>query len=139
MNNYLQFARQSQSKEFMLAYNEITINQQWDDVDEWYQKYGPLTNPDAYARFTQTCEFFNTIGLLVKTGIIDEMIPYQQGADAIIGIWKKVKPIIYSMRSDAPGLYTTFEYFANRCEQIREKDNFIIIYSKSAVVCARDL
>jgi hypothetical protein len=65
--------------------------------------------------------FFNTMGLLVKTGIIDESIPYQQGADAILGIWRKVKPIVYSMRKDAPEIYSTFEYFADRCEQIRKE------------------
>jgi hypothetical protein len=121
MNNYLQFARQSQTKEFLSAYHEI-VNHQWDDANEWHRKYGPMSNPEAYVKFSQICEFFNTIGLLVKTGIINENIPYQQGADAIIGIWRKVKPIVYSMRADAPGLYTTFEYFAVRCEQIREKE-----------------
>jgi hypothetical protein len=119
MNNFLEFAKGSQTKEFMTAYHEITLQQQWNDVNEWYEKYGPHSDPDAFVRFTQICEYFNTMGLLVKTGIVDENIPYEQGADAIIGIWKKVKPIVYSMRTDSPGLYTTFEYFADKCKQIR--------------------
>ena len=123
MNNFIQFARGSQTPEFLKAYHEITIYQQWNDVPDWYEKYGPQSNPDVYLRFTQICEYFNTIGLLVNIGIIDEKIPYIQGGDAIIGIWRKVKPIIYSMRPAAPGLYTTFEIFANRCEQLRDIEN----------------
>lgn len=123
MNNYLQFALGSQTEEFMTAYHEIALHQQWNNVNEWYEKYGPLSNPQAYVRFTQICEYFNTMGLLVKTRIIDEKIPYEQGADAIIGIWRKVKPIVYSMRADSPGLYTTFEYFAELCQRIREKES----------------
>ena len=121
-NNYLQFATGSQTKEWMTAYQEIVLYQQWEDVSEWYEKYGPPSNPEAYIRFTQICEYFNTVGLFVKTGIIDEKIPFIQGGDAIIGIWEKVKPIIYSMRPSAPGLYTTFEFFAERCKQLRMED-----------------
>jgi hypothetical protein len=121
MNNYLEFAKQSQTKEFLSAYFEILIHQQWEDYSDWNEKYGFLTNPEAFLKFTQICEFFNTMGLLVKTGIIDENIPYQQGSNAILGLWEKVKPLVYSMRVDSPGLYSTFEYFADRCKQIREK------------------
>ena len=81
-----------------------------------------MANPDAYMSFTKICEFFNTIGLLVKAGVIDENIPYEQGADAILTVWRKVEQIIYAMRENAPGLYVTFEYFAKRCEAIRETD-----------------
>lgn len=122
MNNYLQFARESQTNEFLSAYFEITVLQQWTDFNEWNEKYGALTNPDAYLKFAKMCEFFNTVGLLVKTGVIDEMIPYQQGADAILIAWKKVKPLIYAMREESPGLYITFEYFVERCEIIREAE-----------------
>jgi hypothetical protein len=40
-------------------------------------------------------------------------------------MWRKVKTIVHSMRNDAPGLWGTFEYFADRCEQIREKEKTI--------------
>jgi len=122
MNNFLQFARESQTDEFLRAYHEITVLQQWEDFNEWNEKYGALTNPDAFLKFQKICEFFNTIGLLVKTGVIDENIPYEQGADVILIVWIKVEPLVYIMREGAPGLYAPFEYFAKRCEAIREKN-----------------
>lgn len=125
INNYLQFARESQTNEFLSAYNEITVLQQWKDFNEWNEKYGALTNPNAFLSFSKICEFFNTIGLLVKTGVIDENIPYEQGADAILTAWKRVKPLVYAMRENFPGFYITFEYLAKRCEIIREKDEKI--------------
>ena len=122
MNNFLQFARESQTNEWLLAYHEVTFLQQWKDFNEWNEKYGPLTNVDAYLKFAKVCEFFNTIGLLVKTGVIDEKIPYEQGADAILGAWKRVEPIVYAMREDSPGLWITFEFIAKRCEALRVED-----------------
>jgi hypothetical protein len=122
MNNYLQFARESQTPEFQSAHHEVIVLQQWEDFNEWNEKYGAFTNPDAYLKFTRINEFFNTIGLLVKTGVIDENIPYEQGGDVILSSWRKVEPLVYAMRKDSPKLWSTFEYFAKRCEILRERD-----------------
>jgi len=122
MTNYLEFARESQTTDWLAAYHEITLYQQWNDYTEWNEKYGPISNPEAYLKFTKICEFFNTMGLLVKTGVINERIPYDQGADAIIGAWRKVEPLIIEMRKNSPGLWNTFEFFVKRCEDIRSKE-----------------
>jgi hypothetical protein len=43
--------RPSQNKDRLLAYINVIYNQEWSDFEEFLQKYGPLTNPDAYADF----------------------------------------------------------------------------------------
>jgi hypothetical protein len=40
-----------QTKEWMLAYSDVMYNQEWGDFEEFWQKYGPHTNPEAYAQF----------------------------------------------------------------------------------------
>ena len=47
--------------------------QSWEykDMDDFFQKYGDSTNPEAWAIFESKAAFFNGVGILLKRDLID--------------------------------------------------------------------
>ena len=74
-------------------------HQQYSDFEEWWQKYGPLTNPEAYSRFVWLGETYNEAGVIVQQNAIDPMLLYRHNGSIIIGIWEKIGSIVIELRT----------------------------------------
>ena len=44
---------------------------EYEDLDDFFEKYGDDTNPDAWALFESKAAFFNGIGVLLKENLIE--------------------------------------------------------------------
>ena len=69
LNTYMEFKRNL--LDTVSSWNEVIFQHEWKDYDDWVEKYGPLTNPDAFGDTLLVFEFINGLGLLVRKGILD--------------------------------------------------------------------
>ena len=90
--------------------------QQWTTPEEWYRKYNPKANIDAYVQMQYTLYRYNGYGLLLRENLIDsdilfEIVPPHQ----ILPLWKKFEPIIKQRRelTNNPSFLKAFEYLYN--------------------------
>ena len=61
--------------DFMRRYVDVMYNQVWEDVDDYFQKYGPSTNPDEYSDFgldTDGDGLFNYLIINVSVNVTSE-------------------------------------------------------------------
>jgi len=96
------------------------ITQQWSTYDEWFERYGPNTNLDAYITTQFMIHRYNNYGILLREGIIDSKILFEFNIpSSIIRLWEKVEPIILQRRLDLnhPEIYSAFEYLYNETKK----------------------
>ena len=63
---FINFQSQAYSKELMMDQMAIFNKWSWKDYDDFRQKYGPETNPEAYAKFISVVGFFEGLARLLK-------------------------------------------------------------------------
>jgi hypothetical protein len=95
--------------------------QQWKDFEDWKEKYGPVSNHEAYENFSMIGGYFNSIGMLVENQILDIEIPYEEAAGTIISTWERIEPITKEFRKDDPSAWMFFEYLYNEIKKIKEQ------------------
>jgi hypothetical protein len=95
---FVDLYNQLTSKEFQRMYNDIVYNYKWVDYEDWLRKYGPDTNPEAWANFNSVGYFFDGIGVLVHKKLIDIQLVDDLMSSAVIWLWEKTGPIIQERR-----------------------------------------
>lgn len=77
-------------------WNEIVNHWKWKDYDDYWEKYGQK-NIEA-SKLISTASFFNSLGLLVKMGLLDIDIVRRWSPEACLWFWEKTKPIFFEAR-----------------------------------------
>jgi hypothetical protein len=85
--------------EFQEHIRHVFIEQRFDSIEEWAEKYGPITNPEAYKKWLTSMNALNSSGHILKKGLADleDIHNYQQPL-GIIASWEKFKPLIEARR-----------------------------------------
>ncbi len=111
-----------------LLYNTDTLrdmgellNYKWTDFEDFLSKYDSTVDPDSFARRNHTFSIFETLGYLLKEGLIDRDLAYINGGMGAIHMWSKFKPVIEGYRRVAYGadMSAYFEYFASEMWRIK--------------------
>jgi hypothetical protein len=109
INTYLNFT--SSAKGFMEDMAEVVYLYEWDDYNDFIEKYGPFNNPSAFGKFWNVLDFWNELGILVKNQVISMDLIYEQWSGGVIETWEKYKPIILEWRAAGEtNLGDSFEY-----------------------------
>ena len=93
---------------------QVTLwNMSWKDYDDKMSKY-PWGSPELIEEVT-LWNYFESIGVLVEEGLIDEKILAKLMAGDLIQFWEKFGPFILEMRKrrGLPLLYEKTEYLYN--------------------------
>jgi len=111
--------------QFYDAYWSVMQMTDWDTLEEFYQKYGPVTNKDAIIKLNYITNHFNALGTLVEDGIVtpEEIfrlyLPY-----TIINVYEKFQPILMRnrIRPDGvvhnPGAFKCYELLYNEAKRL---------------------
>jgi len=95
---------------------------EWDDYDDFMDKYGPssLENFSKYGSYLNRLE---GLDVLVKRGLIDVNFLYDLMYGSIIIIWEKFLPFIMEdrRRRNTPHLFADVEYLYDEMVRIREE------------------
>ncbi|MCW4041873.1 MAG: hypothetical protein NWE83_14120 [Candidatus Bathyarchaeota archaeon] len=88
------------SRDAVKAYGLVRYKYQWSDYDDWFRKYGPDVDIEAYADYGTLLTFFEGLGVLVKKGLIDISLVEDLLANRIIWFWEThMEPTVDTTRS----------------------------------------
>jgi len=121
---FMNFVNHTKTTEFLKQWADVTILQEWETHDEWMEKYGPSVNVESFANFFRVLNVYESIGALVKRGVMDSELFYDSTAPgATIMTWEKVEPWIRHRRDafNVPNLFRSFEHLYNDLIRIRER------------------
>jgi hypothetical protein len=124
IETYLDWMRRVQNKEWIMAWADVRYSQEWEDLDNWIEKYGARTNPEAYSNWAVTMQFYECLGLLVRRKIVDIDLIYEHvGGIATIGTWERVEPIVKGWRErvKSPTMWDSFEYLYNKLKKLEQQ------------------
>jgi hypothetical protein len=103
------------------------VNMQWDDYDDFEKKYGSDHNPANFSKRSSSWYQYNTIGLLLKKGMIDPdtLFGIQSGETALFQ-WTKFGTIIKEIRKryNMPRFCVNFEYLATENVKYLQQKGF---------------
>ena len=111
------------STEFMRRIIDILYRQDFKDYEEWREKYGPSTNPDAFVDYYNVTSAFQGIGYLVQSEALNlETLSKHILPRTIVLLWEKIEPVVKAHRETLnPAEYDSFEYLADELRTLTER------------------
>ena len=102
------------SPEFQKLIYKVTFIDEWNDLQDYSNRYGPEKNLDAYSEHLFVWQLYDTIGFLLKKGVIDLSFLDDLLKASLLVAWKKFEPVIKMNRQrvNQPNLWNQFEYLA---------------------------
>jgi len=94
---FMQLYDKYASHEFRRLHSTM-INQEWNDYDEFIEKYGAENNLEVWTGWLSVAAFFNGVGVLVKRGKIDIALVEELLVNAVLISWLRMEPIIVGWR-----------------------------------------
>jgi hypothetical protein len=73
-------------------------NQEWTDFDDFWEKYGEETNPDAWTSWLTVAAFFNGVGVLLKRNLIDIILVEDLLSNVVFGMWSRMEVPLHGYR-----------------------------------------
>ena len=103
------------SIEFQRLFYKVAYIDEWSDIEDYYRKYSPRNNLDAYSEHLYIWQLFDTVGFLLEKSVIDLSFLDDLLKTSIMDVWIKYEPVINALRerSSKPKLWNQFEYLAN--------------------------
>jgi hypothetical protein len=72
----------------------LILQQEWTDIDDFMEKYGLDTNPEAWSDWMSVASFFHGIGILVKKGLLQPSLLDEFIAPNVFMAWILMGPIV---------------------------------------------
>ena len=115
---YMQLYSFYDNKEFLKDYGNITNLYTYEDAEDWWEKYSPAVDIEAYSSWLRVGRFFDGVGILVRRGLIEKELMFELLGDVIKGSWEGNIPktgmecFIMTGRGlwNMPRLWHNFEY-----------------------------
>lgn len=105
-------------------------NRDWDDFEDYMEKYGPYTHPEETAMYESQVSYMEGLGILVQEGMVDINIVDKLTGRRILQTWQKFEQIIKEVRLMQPGpgpdYCESFEFLASEIIKIRKKKGLTI-------------
>ena len=110
------------SDEYMKAYSEI-MRWKWENYDDYINKYGSESNPEAYIMYRKVFGFFEGVGVLVRRRLIDPSLVDDLMSGAIVQYWERFESILLERRRrlNWPQVGEQIEYLYNEVKPIAER------------------
>lgn len=109
------------------------FNRQWDDFDDWMEKYGP-NHPEKAAIHESQISYMEGLGILVQEGMVDIELVYKIAGRRIVQLWFMLETVIKGLRKRAtgpgPDYAEGFEYLANAMINIRKQKGLPLFESR---------
>jgi hypothetical protein len=101
-------------------------NLEWDDFNDYFEKYSAMNNPKMAAIMESQMSFFEGLGVIVKKQVIDLDTVYDIFSNRIISLWLKYETVVKGWRKTVeygPGAFycENFENLADEMIKIRKK------------------
>ena len=116
---FLEFNKLLYDKEFIQDMNEIQT-WIWENVGDFFIKYGPETNPEGFAKFIRVICYFDGLSTLVQRKFIDLKFVPETTAIMLIRFWEKFESIGggLAMVFKRPDCWESIEHLYNKLQKI---------------------
>jgi hypothetical protein len=123
-NLFIQIYNYYYSEHFLSNESEIIFGWNWKDFDDFWQKYGPSTNAEAFAKWDSVGTYFKGVGVLLKRKLIDLDLVDELMGTSIRLYWEKSSSIVKEIRARLwPHAYEWLEYLYN---ELQKRDKQIL-------------
>jgi hypothetical protein len=122
---FMQIYQQLNSEEAHASWAEL-VNQEI-DYEDFIQKYDSTVNPNHYAKRAHLWYSLNTIGELLRQGLIDiDLVHRFLLGPQVILMWERWESIIMKIRvrEDMPDMWEGFEYLYNEMKRLRDSRGY---------------
>jgi hypothetical protein len=116
---FLEFHKILYDKEFIQEMNEIqTLT--WEHVGEFFVKYGPEPNPEAFAKWVRVGSYFDGLSTLVERKFMDVDMISESTAVMLIRHWELIQPTAdqFAMVYKRPNCNDSIKYLYDRLQKI---------------------
>jgi len=109
---FMQIHAQWGDMAFLKGFYDILNRWHWKDWNDFWTKYGPVSNEEAFLTMTKVIWYFEGVGQLLRDGLIDINLVEAMYSDRVIQLWEKGYPIAMRLREhyQNPDYYGNFEY-----------------------------
>jgi hypothetical protein len=125
-----------QAQLFMNIYNTYSSKQyqkdrermlniwEYNDFDDFFNKYGVDVNPEEHAIWDMFTSHFEGIGVLIKRGLIDSKLVYDLMYNSIILFWDKFELILLgNINPWGTKSYEDIEFLKDEMYRLKEQEN----------------
>jgi predicted glycosyltransferase len=93
----------------------------FDDFDDWTEKYGSETNPNANAQWMSIARFYHSVGVLVDRELVDPQLVYDLMGDHVIDGWEHIGVLtkVARERMGSPDHAAAFEKLYYKLKELR--------------------
>ena len=92
------------------------LQMEWTDYEDFERKYGTENNLESASVRLSLWYTYNTLGELLRRGLVDENTLYNAMGWGVVSIWKKFESVVaeHRRRYMSRDQWTGFEYLAGR-------------------------
>jgi hypothetical protein len=94
---YTELFNKITEKEVQRNFTEVLMIWKWNDVDDFFEKYGPETHPDEFWKFTSAISYLENVGLYMKEKLVEKEWVANLVDYMVLEFWEKYEPIIVKM------------------------------------------
>ena len=123
---FMQLYQQLNSEDTHKSWADL-MNLEISDYDDYLHKYDSSINTAHYAKRTHIWYIYDTIGELLRQGIIEPDLVHRLSLSImVVPMWEKWGDIIRAnrMRESAPDLWDGFEYLYDELKMLRNRKEY---------------
>ena len=133
---FLEFHKQLYDKEFLQDINDVQ-EWNWEHVGEFFAKYGPEQNPEAFAKWLRVELYFDGLSKLVHEKFIDAKFIPESTAIMLIRHHELLQPTMdqFALVYRSPNCFDAVKNLYNKLEKIEyqyDKEEYEKLLKKQA-------
>jgi len=111
--------------EFYREMIEVAFLWEYEDFDDFMDKYWMTSNPDAFALWGRAETYLEGMGVMMKRGLLDPSLMDDLMSGYIIAMWEKYAPFMleFRERNNQPQFGEFFEYLYNEVKKTTTADH----------------
>jgi len=110
------------SEEFQITLAQID-NLEFQNIDDFLQKYGSKVNAEVWGKWQSVAAFFEQVGVLLHRKLINISLVDDLLTTDVKQQWERMAPVILDIRKrlDSPQIWEWFEYLYNEMKKREQK------------------
>ena len=111
-------------QDFLKPYHDILHNWEWNDAEDWRNKYGHKTNLDTGGQFSSVINYFRCVGSLLRRNQIEPELVSDLMQSNVIRFWEKIEPFVNELRISNPDMtwQNPFEYLYHEMKRMEQQN-----------------
>jgi hypothetical protein len=122
----MNLAEKLNSKEFLQNMMDV-LSLKWNNVDDYLKKYDSTVNPESYVLRNHVWFTFDSLGGLMREGLVDSGIVFNAAGGNCISVWGMYKPVFdyYRRVEFGPRWLENFEYLAKEMYKLGRAHGYL--------------